>query len=334
MRVSPGPRRGWRGSSGCSSVAPSVQVGVVGCVSCGRGPSAISRNTDSRLAVRARRPVQPDVARPRPSAAAAVSAGLQVVDLEHASCRRRCVTRPSPRGGRVTAGRTEGDRRRGGRRRSRPTVPVADDPAGRHDRDPVGQRLGLLEVVRGQQHGHPVVAQVRGSAATRWRRLSGSRPVVGSSSITTSGRPISVHARSTRRCSPPDSARIRVSARRVEVEHLERLVDRPRVGHGGRPHLQRLAHGQVGDEAAALQQHAGAAAYGGPVGDRVQPEHRHLPGAGRGEPLDHLEGGGLAGTVDAEQGVDGARPRRSGRRRGRPRRRARCRCRSCGAGRG
>ena len=38
--------------------------------------------------------------------------------------------------------------------------------------------------------------------------------------------------------------------------------------------------------------------------DRVHPEHPHLPRAGPGQALDHLEGGGLAGAVDPEQRVD------------------------------
>ena len=45
------------------------------------------------------------------------------------------------------------------------------------------------------------------------RRLSGSRPVVGSSRTPSSGRPISALASSTRRVAPPDSASIRTSAR-------------------------------------------------------------------------------------------------------------------------
>ena len=72
------------------------------------------------------------------------------------------------------------------------------------------------------------------------------------------------------------------------------------------PHLQRLGDGQVADEAAALEQHAGAAAYLRPVPDRVPAQHAHLTGGGGRESLDDLHRGGLAGPVDAEQGVDGA----------------------------
>ena len=71
--------------------------------------------------------------------------------------------------------------------------------------DPVAERVGLLHVVGGEQHGHAVAR--RCICATRSQTLSratGSRPTVGSSSTSSAGRLTSACASSRRRTMPPE----------------------------------------------------------------------------------------------------------------------------------
>ena len=123
------------------------------------------RKTASRLAVRASRPVEAYAVLRGPHEQVGEHA-LQVVGLD----RGGAVLLDHPPGlevrqPRQRAQRVEADRRgmpgRDLGRRARP-----DDPAGVHDLEPVGQRLGLLEVVRGEQHGRALRRAGRGSAAT------------------------------------------------------------------------------------------------------------------------------------------------------------------------
>ena len=70
-----------------------------------------------------------------------------------------------------------------------------DEPPVAQDADPVAQRLDLAEDVRGQEHR---LAARRGPRATQWRNacsISGSSPLVGSSSISRSARVISAAIR-------------------------------------------------------------------------------------------------------------------------------------------
>ena len=71
-----------------------------------------------------------------------------------------------------------------------------------HD-DVVGQPVGFVEVLRGQQRGRPTATSSSISAHTDWR-LRGSRPVVGSSKNRTEGRAIRLMAMSSRRRMPPE----------------------------------------------------------------------------------------------------------------------------------
>ena len=136
------------------------------------------------------------------------------------------------------------------------------------------------------------------------RRLSGSRPVVGSSRITSSGLPINVHARSTRRVSPPDRASMRTSARcssdssasmsstgrgvvrvalhRRSVSRTVRSPEKPLRWSRTPVRRRRTARSAIG----------------------VEPQHADLAVGRRGQPLDHLEGRGLPGAVGAEQRGD------------------------------
>ena len=80
-----------------------------------------------------------------------------------------------------------------------------DDPAAVHDRELAGQPVRFLQVVRGQQHGHPLRPPASRAISCHMAALdSGSRPVVGSSRNSTAGRCIRPSATSSRRCMPPE----------------------------------------------------------------------------------------------------------------------------------
>ena len=80
---------------------------------------------------------------------------------------------------------------------------VGDDPALVQDRDPVGELLGLVEVLRGEQDGRTVPASSFTVFHTSMRAC-GSRPVVGSSRKSTGGSPMRLIAMSSRRRMPPE----------------------------------------------------------------------------------------------------------------------------------
>ena len=198
----------------------------------------------------------------------------------------------------------EADRRRvplrdlGGRARP-------DDPPGVHDLQPVGERLGLLEVVRGEQHGRAAVAQVGHEPP----HLAPALGVEAGRGLVEDHQLRAAH----QRAGEIDAARLAAGqGQHADVgplgqrEPLEHLVDRPRRGERAAPLAQRLADREVAREAAALQQDAGATADRGAVGDRVQPEHADLTGGRGGQPFDHLQRRGLAGAVGAEQRGDRA----------------------------
>ena len=80
---------------------------------------------------------------------------------------------------------------------------LGDDPAAVDDPDAVGELVGLLEVLGGEEDGRALVVE-RPTSSQIALRLTGSRPVVGSSRKSTSGSWTSADARSSRRCMPPE----------------------------------------------------------------------------------------------------------------------------------
>ena len=172
--------------------------------------------------------------------------------------------------------------------------PVVDD------HQPVGELLGLLELVGGQHHRHAVAAQ-------RVDQLPHQDPGVG------------VHARGglveEHQFGPADQrARQREplllaagepsvgGAGRVgQAQRVQQPLRVQRVGGVGGHQVEHLAGPRRGVAAAALQHHADARPQPRVVGDRVQPEHLDGAGVGADEALAHLDGRGLAGAVGAEQ---------------------------------
>ena len=81
---------------------------------------------------------------------------------------------------------------------------LGDDPAVVEDGDPVGELVGLVEVLRGEEDRDAAGGELADARPTSARRLRGSSPVVGSSRKITRGEPTSVIARSSRRRIPPE----------------------------------------------------------------------------------------------------------------------------------
>ena len=174
----------------------------------------------------------------------------------------------------------EADRRRVARRDLRGRA-RADDQAGVHDLQPVGQRLRLLEVVRRDQHARAAVAKVGHEPPDLAPALGveAGRGLVEDHQL----RAAHQRAREIDAASLPAGQGEHADVRsRRQRESLEHLVDRARGGERPAPLAQRLADRQIAREAAALQQHAGATPDRGALGDRVQPEHGHLARGGRG----------------------------------------------------
>ncbi len=145
----------------------------------------------------------------------------------------------------------------------------------------------------------PAAVSCRIEAQNR-RRVSTSIAAVGSSSTSSSG---SAHQRE-REPDPLGLAAGQLGGAPVgqlgQVGALQHLVDRHRrrVERGGQH--EQLAHGDLGDQPAALQHRADQA---GP--DRLArrtAEDRDLAGVRAGQAEQHVDGGGLAGAVRAEQG--------------------------------
>ena len=102
--------------------------------------------------------------------------------------------------------------------------------------DPVGELIGLLQVLRGEQHRGPVRDQAA-DQVPHLVRLRGSRPVVGSSRKSTRGVRIRLAARSSRRRIPPEYSPAGPPPRRARSgPAVRRLVAglRGRAGTAGR----------------------------------------------------------------------------------------------------
>ena len=133
-------------------------------------------------------------------------------------CRRRAARSAAGRG-----------RARGGAREAQAALGAAAvssagcpgrRPAGVDDHDVVGELLGLVHEVRGEHDGDAVGAQLptRSQVACR---ACGSRPAVGSSRKTSSGRPTTAMASASRCCWPPDSRRYACVRRAARPEPLD-----------------------------------------------------------------------------------------------------------------
>ena len=214
--------------------------------------------------------------------------------------------------------------------RSRPPsvagVPSATTSPRAIDDDPVGEPLGLLHVVRGEDDRLAERAQAvddlpraraarpgrSRSSARRGRSARGRRPARARRRAAGAGR--------------PRAARVRLPRGLLEPDEADHLVD----GRAGRSSSRRRGagtrarSGRARRRTPAARCRGGRARRGRPAAGSA-PSTSTSPAARVAEALEHLDGGGLAGAVGAEQGEDLAAPRRRGRCRARPRPRRRSR---------
>ena len=118
----------------------------------------------------------------------------------------------------------------------------------------------------------PPVSRNRSSTPHSCRRDCGSRPVVGSSRNSRSGRPAMAHATDRRCFCPPDSFPTHDVALRFELDGRQQLVDGRALGIERSEQPQRLFDGQLLGELRLLQLDAEP---------RAQPGARRSPSAGR-----------------------------------------------------
>ena len=188
-------------------------------------------------------------------------------------------------------------------------VPSATSRAAVDDADAVGELVGLLEVLRGEQDGHaqlvvePLHLLPHAGAADR---------------VEPGGRLVEeqhvgvVHQRGGEVEPATHAARVGVDApveRVAEVDQRAEL-DQPLVDLlAGEPvelalQAQQLDAGLLRVEGDVLQRDADAEAHLlRPLGD-VEARHRRLPAGGREQRAEHLHRGRLAGAVGSEQAVD------------------------------
>ena len=182
---------------------------------------------------------------------------------------------------------------------------LGDDPARVDHRHPVGQGLGLVHVVGGEDHrGAPTghrPDEIPGAASSRGVEPGGG--LVQHEQLRVPDDPeaeVEAPLLATRERLDPASALV------SEPDELEHLV------HGAGPRVvpgvagQRLADRQEGLDGQLLEHDAQALAQL-PTGRRiggVVPEHLDPAAVARAEALEDLDRRGLAGTVGPEQGED------------------------------
>jgi hypothetical protein len=186
---------------------------------------------------------------------------------------------------------------------------VGDDAPAREDEDPLGQLLGLVEVVGGEQDrgavevGEPVDELVELPA--RVRVEPGGRLVQEQQGRAADDAEGHVEAAAL----PAREGLDPLPGLRGEADHVEQLLGAPRLGVGpvvvGEVRHD-VAHLPLAVVAPLLEHDAEPGAPGLVAAGRVDAEHLHVAVGAAAEALEDLDGGGLAGAVGAEQGGDPA----------------------------
>ena len=197
-----------------------------------------------------------------------------------------------------------GSRSRRARRSSSDGLPERDDLALAEHGDPVGELLGLVEVVRREEDGLAELAAASGSCPTRRGGPAGSKPVVGSSRKSSSGSPTRPSARSSRRFWPPESVFTR--ALRFSSSPTRAItsagVARARVVAGEQRDV--LVDGQVRVHRRRLEHDADPLAPVAAGALRVDAEDGDAAAVALAVALEDLDRRRLAGAVRAEQAED------------------------------
>ena len=93
----------------------------------------------------------------------------------------------------------------------------------------------------------------------------------------------------------------------AQVEEVQQLVERPAPPVERGEQLQHLGDRELRVERGGLERDADPLLELGRIAGHVEPEDRDLAPVGHPEPLEDLDGGGLAGAVRTEQAEDLAR---------------------------
>ena len=157
---------------------------------------------------------------------------------------------------------------------------VGHQPAVVDDDDAVGEPLGLVEVVGGEQHGDAVVAQLGDDLADDLApgrvdargRLVEERHLGPADEREREGQALLLAAGQL----PPGAA-----LEPGQPEPVEQLAGSSGLRVEGGGVAQHLGRPQRRVDAALLQHHADALGQRPVVGDGVEPEHPHRPAAGR-----------------------------------------------------
>ena len=183
---------------------------------------------------------------------------------------------------------------------SRPAA-VGHDPALADQHDPVGVLVGLLEVVRREQH-RPALLGVA---------PDGGPEGTAALDVHAGGRLVEEQQRRVRQQRHREPQPLLLTARALghlavgdagDAGVLEHLVDRPGVREQAGGVGDRLPDAEVLDQAAGLHHRADQAA--GDRLPRLQAEHADLAGRGPRQPEHHVDGRGLAGAVRPEERDD------------------------------
>ena len=189
---------------------------------------------------------------------------------------------------------------------------AGDDLAVVDDRDPVGQDVGLLEVLRGEEHRHALVARQVGDLLPHVRAAGG---VQAGGRLVEEEDPRPVHERERQVQPALHAARVAADlavGRVGEADALDqRVAARAALGLGHA--LQRglelhvLAPGQQRVQRGLLQRGADRRADGRALAHDVVPRDPRRARGGRQQGGEDQDRGRLAGAVGAQEAVDLAR---------------------------
>ena len=186
--------------------------------------------------------------------------------------------------------------------------PARDHLAAGDDRDPVGEALRLVHVVGGEEDGLAEVAQGGDrlpGLAPRLRVEAGGRLVEEEQLRIADQRHADVEA-ALLPAGELAGARVRLA---LEADRVDHLLDRSRPAVVAGEQRERLGDGQVGVEAAALQDDPDPLAPGA-AGRAADPRRgpSTSPAVAIAVSLEDLDRGRLAGAVGPEEGEDLPRP--------------------------
>ena len=176
--------------------------------------------------------------------------------------------------------------------------PVGDDAATGHQHRAVGERVGLLEVMRREENGLAPVGEPANGRPERMSRLDvhADRGLVEHQQVGVADqRDREPHALGLPTAQPVGSALRQVG----NLRDLECLVDRQRRRVERGHHRDELSHREVLQQPTGLQHRADPAVLDG-FGRRLA-EDRDGPAVGFLQAQQHVDGRRLAGTVRAEQ---------------------------------